>query len=142
MPRKAREVSETGMYHILLRGIDKKKIFLDEEDKRKFIDIMFKKRDRGNFKLYAYCIMDDHVHLVINMIQGRLSSDIKGINIGFVFYFNKKYGKAGHLFYDRFKSETIKNERQLLAAIRFVHNNPVKENISKEAGEYEWSSCN
>jgi len=142
MPRKAREVSESGIYHVLMRGIDKRKIFLDEEDKRKFVDIMLKKRDIGNFKLYAYCVMDTHVHLIIKDDQGRLSSYIKGISIGYVCYFNKKYGETGHLFYDRFKSESIRDERHLLAAIRFVHNNPVKDCLAKEAGEYGWSSYN
>ena len=142
MPRKAREVSETGIYHVLMRGIDKRDIFQDETDKQKFVELMIKKRNISNFNLYAYCVMDNHVHFVIRENQGNLSSYIKGISIGYVCYFNKKYGKAGHLFYDRFKSEAIKNEGQLLAAIRFVHNNPVKENIAREDGEYKWSSYN
>jgi len=142
MPRKAREVSETGIYHVLMRGIDNRNIFQDENDKQKFVDIIFKKRDTSNFNLYAYCVMDNHVHFVIREDQRNLSSYIKGIIIGYVCYHNKKYGKAGHLFYDRFKSETISDERQILAAIRFVHNNPVKESIAKEVGEYKWSSYN
>ncbi len=142
MPRTAREMSETGIYHILLRGIDNKNIFEDDEDKQKFVDLTLKKRNTSNFNLYAYCVMDNHVHLAIKDVQGNLSSGIKGISIGYVCYFNKKYGKAGKLFYDRFKSEAIKEQRQLLALIRFIHNNPVKENIAKAVGEYRWSSYN
>lgn len=141
MPRKAREMSETGIYHVLLRGIDNREIFENNEDKQKFINIMLKKRDVSDFNLYAFCVMDNHVHLAVKEDQGILSSCIKGISIGYVSYFNKKYGKSGPLFYDRFKSEAIGDEAQLLAVIRFIHNNPVKAGIEKEPCGYEWSSA-
>jgi len=142
MPRRARIMSETGIYHVLLRGFDKGKIFESNEDKEKCIDLILNKRDTSNFNLYSYCVMENYVHLAVKEYQDNLSSCIKGISIGYVCYFNKKYGKTGQLFYDRFKSETIKDEKQLFSLIRFIHKSPLKENLVKKPGEYKWSSYN
>lgn len=142
MPRKAREISETGIYHILLRAANNEIIFKDDEDKQEFIKITFRKREHDHFSLYAYCVLDNHAHLAVKDNSGNISSCIKGISIAYVWYYNKKYGKNGHLFYDRFKSEAINTENQLLSLTRFIHKNPVKMNMVKKPGDYEWSSYN
>jgi len=139
MPRHSRKSSKTGIYHIMLRGNERKDIFIDEEDKGKFIKIIFKKKANENFKLYAYCIMGNHIHLVIQEQKETISQIIKRIATSYVYYFNNKYKRVGHLFQDRYKSETIEDEAYLLSAIRYIHNNPEKANIAKKE-KYKWSS--
>ena len=84
--------------------------------------------------------MDNHVHLLINEDSDEIGRIMKRINISYAYYFNKKYGRVGHLFQDRFKSEGIENDTYLLAAVRYIHNNPVKAGLVKNIEEYKWSS--
>jgi putative transposase len=126
VPRYPRQYSKTGIYHIMLRGNERKDIFIDEEDKGKFIKIIFKKKADEAFKLYAYCLMDNHLHLVIKEQKETISQIIKKIATSYAYYFNHKYKRVGHLFQDRYKSETIEDEAYLLSVIRYVHNNPEK----------------
>ena len=123
----------------MLRGNERKDIFIDKEDKEKFIKIIIAKKVNNAFKLYAYCIMDNHLHLVIKEQKETISQIIKKIAISYVYYFNNKYKRVGHLFQDRYKSETIEDEAYLLSAIRYVHNNPEKAEITKKE-KYKWSS--
>jgi len=139
LPRIARRISKTNIYHVMLRGNERKNIFADAEDKAKFIDIIFHKKNDNGFCLYAYCVMYNHVHLVIKELEEPISRIMKRIGTCYASYFNKKYNRVGHVFQDRYKSEPIENERYLLAAIRYVHNNPVKAGICK-IQEYRWSS--
>ena len=139
MPRYPRQYSKTGIYHVMLRGNERKDIFIDEEDKEKFIKIVFKKKADEAFKLYAYCMMDNHLHLVIKEQKETISQIIKKIAISYVYYFNHKYKRVGHLFQDRYKSETIEDEAYLLSVIRYVHHNPEKAEIAKKE-KYKWSS--
>jgi DNA-binding transcriptional regulator YiaG len=83
--------------------------------------------------------MDDHAHLLIKEEKDEISRIMKRINVSYAYYFNKKYDRVGHVFQDRFKSEVIEDEKYLLAAIRYIHNNPVKAKI-KDGLKYKWSS--
>ncbi len=140
MPRQARTYSDTGIYHIMIRGNEKKKIFLDDDDRRYFIGVLFDKLDEEKAEIYAYCLMDNHVHLLLQKSSYEIARLMKRINVSFVYYFNKKYKRVGHLFQDRFKSEVVDNENYLLAAVRYIHNNPVKAGIVKSPEKYWWSS--
>ena len=140
MPRQARVYSDTGIYHIMMRGNEKRKIFLDDEDRMRFIHTLFEKASEERTDIYAYCLMDNHVHLLLHEEGDNLARLIKRINVSFVYYFNKKYKRIGHLFQDRFKSEIIDNENYLLAAVRYIHNNPVKAGMVNLPEEYCWSS--
>ena len=123
----------------MLRGNERKDIFIDEEDKEKFIKTVIKKKANKAFKLYAYCLMDNHLHLVIKEQKETISQIIKKIATSYAYYFNNKYKRVGHLFQDRYKSETIEDEAYLLSAIRYVHHNPEKAGITKKE-KYKWSS--
>ncbi|HAN09730.1 MAG TPA: transposase [Clostridiales bacterium] len=140
MPRKRREISSTGIYHIMLRGNEKKNIFIDEIDKYKFIKVLREKVFMTNSIIYAYCLMDNHVHIIVKENTISISELIKSINVNYVGYFNKKYNRIGHLFADRFKSEVIESEKYLLTVIRYLHNNPIKAGIVDKVDEYKWSS--
>lgn len=139
MPRTTRQVSITHTYHVMLRGNEKKKIFIDAQDKSVFTNILYNKKKDNDFCLYAYCIMDNHVHLVIKELETSISRIMKRIGTSYAIYFNKKYNRVGHVFQDRYKSEVIEDDRYLLSVIRYVHNNPVKAGICK-VQEYRWSS--
>lgn len=123
----------------MLRGNEKKNIFLDDEDKSIFINTIYQKKEDNAFCLYAYCIMDNHVHLVIKEHNDSISRIMKRIGTSYANYFNKKYKRVGHVFQDRYKSEAIENESYLLSVIRYIHRNPVKAGICK-IEEYKWSS--
>lgn len=142
MPRQKREFGESKIYHIMLRGNEKKYIFHDEEDKERFIDILLKKKLVESFRIYAFCLMDNHVHLLINDHNDELATIMKRITVSYVQYFNRKYNRVGHLFHDRFKSEIIDSDRYLFAVIRYIHNNPVKAGMVEKIDSYKWSSYN
>lgn len=141
MPRLPREYSESGIYHIMVRGNAKEDIFIDNQDKGKLLKILFQKRKEELFLMYSYCIMNNHAHFVLKELRESVSGSMKRITISYASYFNKKYKRIGHVFQDRFKSEAIKNDSQLLMVIRYVHNNPEKAAIMRKE-DYPWSSFN
>ena len=101
---------------------------------------MFIKKKETGFFLYAYCLMDNHIHLLIREGEESLATTMKRINASYAFYFNQRYQRVGHLFQDRFKSEPIENEQYFLAAVRYIHNNPVKAGLVERAEQYKGSS--
>jgi putative transposase len=139
LPRTARRISKTHIYHVMVRGNERKHIFADAEDKARFIDILYSKKGDNGFCLYAYCVMDNHAHLVIKELEDSISRIMRRIGTSYANYFNSRYKRIGHVFQDRYRSEPIENERYLLSVIRYVHDNPEKAGICKTQ-EYEWSS--
>lgn len=123
----------------MLRGINGKTIFVDDEDNKRFIQAVNRAKRNGNFLLYAYCLMGNHVHLLIKENE-KIGKSIKRIAVSFVQWYNKKYARYGHLFQNRFNSETVEDDTYLLVVLRYIHQNPVKAGICKLPGEYEWSS--
>lgn len=140
MPRQARIKSSTGIYHIMIRGNEKKEIFKDNSDRIRFLDTLQKMREDANYSIYAYCLMNNHVHLLIREGEDSIQRSMKRICVSYVAYFNNKYERIGHLFQDRFKSEAVENEPYALAAARYIHNNPVKGGMVSMPEDYEWSS--
>lgn len=139
MARQARGKSSTGIYHVMMRGNELKPVFLDKDDKEKFIDIMLQKKDGAAIRLYAYCVMDNHIHMVIQEVEQPLERFMKRIGITYAAYFNKKYNRIGHVFQDRFRSEAIEDESYLLSAIRYIHKNPFASEQNPTI-TYPWSS--
>lgn len=140
MARGPRKKSRTGVYHVMIRGVNKSPLFFDDEDRMYFILILFKVKEITNFILYAYCLMDNHVHLVIQEGDELLPEIMKRINVRYASYLNKKYNRVGHLFQGRYRSEEIESDHHLLACTRYVHNNPCKANIVLHPQDYQWSS--
>ena len=129
MSRQARQQSNSNFYHIMLRGINRQNIFEDDDDRRRFIDTAFRFSEETQAKIHAWCLMSNHVHL---LIYSEIIPDmfIKKLSCSYVPYFNKKYDRIGHLFQDRYKSETITDESYLLGVVRYIHRNPQKAGIS------------
>ena len=141
VPRIARiKKGEYCTYHVIQRGNERKNIFLDDKDKVKFLDTLARTKGKFNCKVYAYCLMNNHVHLVIDTNGSDISQLMKSLNVSYVMYFNRKYERCGHLFQDRFKSEIIDNDQYLLEVSRYIHLNPVRAKIVKNAADYPWSS--
>lgn len=140
MPRQPRQISNSRVYHVMIRGNERKNIFWDDEDRQRFLFILYVKNPEQKFNFIAYCLMDNHVHLLINENNERISKIMQRVNISYAHYFNKKYHRVGHVFQDRFRSEIVKDDRQLLAVVRYIHNNPVKAKLVTTPGEYKWSS--
>jgi len=138
MPRQARKKSKTGIYHILVRGINRQNIFHDDEDKHTYLERLSGCKDTCNFELYAYCLMDNHVHLLLNEKDAGTSEIMKRINAGYVYWHNQKYSRIGHLFQDRYKSEPIEDESYLLTALRYILQNPIKIGLRIDS----WTSYN
>jgi len=139
MPRIGRIRSQTGIYHVVLKGTDDRNIFLENEDRDKFIRQLLKAREKGNFSLLAYCLMDNHVHLLIEENE-EIGKSIQRMAVGYVQWHNQKYGRKGHLFQNRFASEAVETDRYLLAVFRYIHQNPVKAGMVHMPSEYSWSS--
>jgi putative transposase len=140
MPRQKRVLSPTQVYHVMVRGNSGRDIFLDNDDKQKLLRIIINKKRENQFILYAYCLMDNHFHLVLKECDDNISHIMKRINTTYVSYFNKKYQLNGHLFQDRFKSEIVESDAYLLALVRYVHNNPIKAGLVTFPKDYQWSS--
>jgi REP element-mobilizing transposase RayT len=141
MPRFARKKSITGIYHVMVRGIDKRDIFLDNEDKIKLINNLINAKGKGQFELYGYCIMDNHVHLLMKESESEeIGTSIKRITVAYAGWHNKKYERTGHLFYNRFTSEPVEDEKYLLTVIRYIHQNPLKANMVSNIENYNYSS--
>ena len=149
MPRKGREASGTGIYHVMLRGINRQDIFEDAEDYWAFIKILSAVQDRleddlvtrtTTCHIYAYCLMPNHVHFLLCEKHWKDGDVMKSIASSYVFYYNKKYGRIGHLFQDRFKSEPCNNPEYFFTLFRYIHQNPVKAGLANLAQEYDYSS--
>lgn len=140
MPRCARRLSESSIYHIMVRGNERKNIFHDSEDKVRFLSTLERMRGNREYDIYAYCLMSNHAHLLVKTVNETIERSMKRIGVSYTYYFNKKYNRVGHLFQDRFKSEPIESDAYLLQCIKYIHNNPVKANMAKSAEEYKWSS--
>ena len=142
MARQARKKSQSGIYHIMLRGINKQIIFYDEQDYIMFIKALQAAKKVSDFDIYAYCIMNNHVHLLIKENEEALGTVMKRIACKFVYWYNLKYERVGHLFQDRYRSEPVESDAYFLSVLRYIHQNPVKAGIVSQCKEYDFSSYN
>lgn len=142
MPRKSRQLSNSDIYHVLIQGYNKAEIFKDESDKKYFITILLNNVLQNNLKILAYCVIDNHAHLLVEDLQNILSKLVKEITKKYAYYINKKYNRTGKVFHDRFRSEPIEDTESLTSIVSFIHNNPLIHNLTKHPNHYQWSSYN
>lgn len=134
---------EGAIYHITTRGNHKEAIFKDEDDFEAYlehIDENLRYYSHLNYELIAYCLMSNHVHLMIKTEKEPLTSIMRRLNSKYTKYFNKKYDYVGHLFQGRYFAEIINNREHLLDVSRYIHLNPVKAKIVSNPKDYKWSS--
>ena len=140
MPRQARKKSESGIYHIMLRGINRQTIFEDNEDRQRFLSTLLHYKQQCGYQVYAYCLMDNHIHILLKEGKEDLSLVWKRIAGSYVYWYNLKYNRCGHLFQDRYKSEPVETDEYFLTVLRYIHQNPVKAKLCTEAEQYVYSS--
>ena len=149
MPRQAREESGTGIYHVMLRGINRQDIFEEAEDYMRMLSclqLMLEQYDDLGNRLpplctfYAYCLMSNHIHLLLRVNQEDIGSTIKHLAVMYAMYYNQKYSRSGHVFQDRFKSEPVNDMAYFVTLLRYIHQNPIKAGIVGKVGDYDWSS--
>ena len=142
MPRYARNRSETGIYHLMLRGINRQDIFADEEDREKLFETLARYKIKSGYDIYGYCLMSNHIHLLLKEKTEPMSLVIKRISSSYVYWYNWKYERCGHLFQERFKSEAVDSNAYLLTVLRYIHQNPAKAGLIAETNlsNYKWSS--
>jgi REP element-mobilizing transposase RayT len=140
MARPYRLQAENCLYHITSRGDDRKKIFLSETDFEKFLEYIKVAKDKFKFYLYAYCLMNNHYHLLIETTQSNLSRIMQYINTSYTIYYNGKRKRSGHLFQGRFKSIIVEADSYFTELTRYIHLNPVRAKIVDSPGIYRFSS--
>ncbi len=140
MPRQARKKSSSGIYHVMLRGINKQQIFEDEEDCERFLWVLKETKAVSEFKLFAYCLMGNHIHLLLKPEKEELEQIFKRIGSRYVYWYNWKYHRTGHLFQDRYKSEPVEDESYFLTVLRYIHQNPKKAELCENLDAYRYSS--
>lgn len=141
MPRRRREKYENSIYHIIVRGNNKQDIFHDDYDKNQYLKRLKRYQEKYKIVIYAYCLMTNHVHLLIYDNGQDISKFMQGLSLSYVIYFNKRYDRCGHLFQDRFKSIMVKKDSYLIELSKYIHLNSFRANIVQDAQQYKWSSC-
>jgi REP element-mobilizing transposase RayT len=133
----------------MLRGVNRQSIFEDDEDYIRFISLLRNLVQRFDdtgrplpalCTIYAYCLMDNHIHLLVKEQTESISTAVKRVAVSYAYYFNRKYSRRGHLFQDRFKSEPVNDMAYFVTLMRYIHQNPVKAEIVDNIGNYRWSS--
>ncbi|MBQ8306532.1 MAG: transposase [Blautia sp.] len=140
MPRRVRLKAVSGIYHVMLRGINRQQIFFDDEDYKAFIFTLQRFREISRFELYAYCLMGNHVHILLKTTEEALETTFKRIGTSFVYWYNTKYDREGHLFQDRFRSEPVEDERYFLCVLRYILRNPVAAGLCRKPEDYPYSN--
>ncbi|MEG2199940.1 MAG: transposase, partial [Anaerovorax sp.] len=117
-------------------------IFQDDEDCKKYLQCIAQCKTISGFTLHAYCLMGNHIHLLIEVKVEDLDQIFKRIGVRYAYWYNWKYMRSGHLFQDRFKSEPINDDASFIAVLRYIYQNPVKAGLCKNPEDYIWSSYN
>ncbi|MCQ2241598.1 transposase [Treponema sp.] len=141
MARKPRLYGMSGIYHVILRGNNKQNLFNDESDRYFFLKKLKKYSEELDVVIYAYCLMNNHVHLLIGNASENMSLFVQKIANSYVYFFNRKYERTGHLFQGRFKSEPVSDDTYFKVVYRYILQNCEKACLGK-VDEYKWNSYN
>jgi REP element-mobilizing transposase RayT len=140
MARPLRLTYPGALYHVTARGNARQPIYLADEDRRLFLAVLAQVVERCAWRCHAYCLMDNHYHLLIETPRGNLSVGMRHVNGIYTQRFNRRHGRVGHLFQGRFKAILVERESYLLELCRYVVLNPVRAGVVKRPESYSWSS--
>ncbi len=141
MPRISRKCYNSKFFHIMVQGINREHIFEKYEEKEKFFELMNKYSDKNGVKIVSYCIMSNHVHMVVFVEEMEcLSKMMLAINTQYAIFYNKNKNRCGYVFRDRYRCQNIFTQSHLECCIRYVHYNPVKAGICRVPQNYMYSS--
>ena len=140
MARKPRVHYPGALYHVISRGNQRQTIFRADADRRRYLELLEHYRARYQFQLRAYVLMNNHVHLLMEVGKHPLAKIMQGLQQSYTLYFNRKYKLVGHLFQGRYKDILCDRDTYLLELVRYIHLNPVRSKMVSDPGEYVWSS--
>lgn len=142
MSRHSRAKSSTRIYHVVIKGADRQLLFEENKDYKKYLDILEYYKQECQFEIFAYCLMSNHVHLLIrHPVSCSLQTIFRRINTTYALWFNMKYDRTGFVQNDRFYSEPVEEGSYLLTVVRYIHFNPTKAGLEQSPGKsYPWSS--
>lgn len=140
MPRRSRIYTNVGKYHVIIRGNNKQLLFIEREDYLFFLNRLKKYSTQMNIDIYAFCLMNNHVHLLIGNAFGiNLGKFVQKITNSYVYFFNRKYDRSGHLFQGRYKSQPVENDLYFKTVFRYI----LKNSDTRTSGGYKnylWNS--
>lgn len=139
MARKPRIHFRGAFYHVIARGNRRQGIFRDEKDFKQFLAYLSDCKNRFSFRLYAYVLMPNHLHLLVEVGEVPLSRVMHFLLFSYASYFNRRYGEVGHLFQGRYKAILCDKDAYLLELVRYIHLNPVRAQVVKKPEDYVWS---
>lgn len=142
MPRRHRQKSLTNCYHVIVRGLNKLAVFRDQREKNRILSLIRENYKEYNVKIYAYCIMSNHFHLLLEADLKELASFMAKILASYAQYYNYKHSRVGYVFQDRYRSQCIESDSYFWNCLRYIHLNPVKAGICKNIERYSYSSIN
>lgn len=140
MARPLRIEFPNAVYHITSRGNARQAIFLDDKDFANFLEVLCLVVKRYNWILHAYCLMNNHYHLIIGTPDGNLSKGMRQLNGIYTQQFNRRHNRVGHVLQGRYKAILVDKDNYLLELCRYVVLNPVRAGIVRGAGQWQWSS--
>src|SRR5574337_356048 len=140
MARPLRIEFPGALYHVTARGNARQDIFLDDEDRRRFLGVLTHVVSRFHLRMHAYCLMDNHFHLVVETPKGNLSNAMRQLNGVYTQAFNRRYGQVGHVLQGRFKAILVDRDSYLLEVCRYVELNPVRAGLIEQVEAWAWSS--
>ena len=140
MARPLRFEAAGVVYHVMARGNERKAVFRDHADRQTYLSRLAHYREKFGFRLLAFCLMDNHVHLAVETGQQPLSRVMAGLQASYTQAFNRRHRRVGHLFQGRYKAFVVDRDMYLLALVRYIHDNPVAARMVERPGQYRWSS--
>ncbi len=140
MPRAPRVCFQGAFYHVFNRGVEKRRIFMDDQDRRAFLRLLSEIVPMYELRLFSYCLMENHFHLFLQTKKLNLSEAMHDLQGQYAQYLNRRYDRVGYLFQNRYKSPLVNEEQYALALTRYIHRNPLEAGLVKKLEDYQWSS--
>jgi putative transposase len=140
MSRVLRSSLPDGFFHVYARGVDRGvPVFRDDDDRRVFLHLVWRTTEGHHWRCFAICVLSTHYHLVVEATRTALSAGMQRLNSAYARYFNRRHGRFGHVFAERFSSRAIEDETYLYEACAYVVLNPVKAGLCERAADWPWS---
>ena len=141
MPRPLRPVADGLLYHAINRGNNRARVFLAPDDYRTFLEALAKTQQRYPFRLYGYCLMANHFHLLLEPEPGvSISRVLQSLTVAHTWHCHRRRGAVGHVWQGRFKSPVVQDDNHALVVLRYIEANPLRAGIVTDLAEYPWSS--
>ncbi len=140
MPRKLREEVEDGIHHVFARGNNRQVIYRDDDDRRRYLALLGATVERKRWRCLSYCLMDNHVHLLVETPEPNLGAGMQRLHGGYARQFNDRHRRCGHLFQGRFGSNLIADDLEFWTVARYIARNPVEAGRCARARDWVWGS--